>query len=238
MTPIDTILARSGPAGVFLRFVRRHTGRDDLFTVHGRALVGSGRPARVYVAARDWLLSDDPDDARALLSTALADPLLRELYWAAPGAPGALPEGFTSGTDLLFVGDPQPFFRTHVLSDEALYAVLDRVDPELADDIPPPSIRAQLPFRLHGLMFEDRIVAVCDTTVDDGEWIAIQQVHTATRVRGRGLATALVRGVLGMAHAEGRRLCWVCDERNTASAAVATRVGLLLHSKIPLLVRS
>lgn len=237
MPDLGDLLANAGPLGTFLRFLHRHTGRDDLFVVRGTAVVASGLPAGVFVVRHHWLLGDDPDDATALLADTLAAPSARWVYWGAPGAPGPLPDGWTSGTDRVFVLRPAPADTSAILSGDAFFAALDRLDPELADAVPPPAIRARLPFVFHGLEVDGRIVALCDTTVDDGDRVAIQQVETVARARGRGHATTLIRGVLGAAGRAGRGVIWVCDAENAASVALAARVGLSLHAELPLLVR-
>ena len=237
MSDIEGLLADTGPLGVFLRFVYRLTRRDDLFTVRGRTLVASGMPAGVFVARPHWILGPDPDDARSLLAETLAGRNTGAVYWGAPGSPGPLPEGWTAGVDQLFVGRPAPGDVGSLLSGDAFLAALDRLDPELADRVAPPPIRARLPFVLHGLAHEGRIVALCDTTVDDGDQVAIQQVHTVERLRGRGLATALVRHVLAYAGNHGRGVIWMCDRTNLPSASLARRVGLSLHAEPPLMFR-
>jgi GNAT superfamily N-acetyltransferase len=221
-------LAETGPAGVWLRFVLRHTGRADLFDVRPGALIGSGRPARVFVADAAWIFGSDPTDAQALLDAATAE---RAVYWMAPGEPS----GWNQGRDHVLVASPRPA-ETAVITGEAFLRMPRH--PALEDLVPPPHILGMLPFRFHGLVRDGVIVAMCDTTVDDGEAVAIAQVHTAPELRGQGLATELIEGVLSQVHGLGRTTAvWLCDEENSASRALAARCGFELRHVVPRLTR-
>jgi ribosomal-protein-serine acetyltransferase len=63
---------------------------------------------------------------------------------------------------------------------------------------------------------------------DAGQGVCEAGVWLAAEVRGRGLITAAVRIMIDWAvGARGmRRVEWLCDPRNTASAAVAARLGM------------
>ncbi|MEQ1565500.1 MAG: GNAT family N-acetyltransferase [Myxococcota bacterium] len=260
MSSLDVLLGQAGPSGVFLRFVRRLTGRDDLFAVRGRCVVGSGLRAGIYVAPAHWLFAPDADDGDALLADIVTEafggaagattrpsgaglsfgveaaepmPSSREASAVYRVGPGSGPPGWERTIDRVFVGDGRPS-EVRTVAGDAFLSSLDRLDPELAPRVPPPQILARLPFRFHGLEYDGQLVAMCDTTVDDGEYVAIQQVHTVERLRGRGLGAALLGSVLGWAHGFGRRVVYVCDERNEPSAALARTVGLALHAEVPL----
>jgi hypothetical protein len=231
-SPATTILDTLGPEGVFLRFVLNHTGRDDLFSLAPGAVMGSGAPARVFVAADHWLFADTTSTATSLLEQACALPWAQAVNWIAPGAPPRI-DGWELGTDLLFSGAGHAGAASAVLSADALIAATDRLHPSLRGNIPPAPIRELLPFRFHGLVADGQIVALCDTTVYDSKWVVIQKVHTASGLLRRGHAKALVSGVLGFIQDQGRQAIWICDEDNIASRALAKTSGLTLQRRFP-----
>lgn len=65
-------------------------------------------------------------------------------------------------------------------------------------------------------------------TFDAGTGVCEAGVWLAAEMRGRGLITRAVRHMIDWAfHERGmHRVEWVCDTRNTASAAVAKRLGM------------
>ena len=238
MDRIATRLEACGPEGVFLRFVLAHTGRTDLFAVEPGGLIGGGLAANVFVASSHWLFADDAATAAKLVATAIDAPRVHAVYWVAPAdSAGARGLAVRPGSG---AGPARPPRSTRPRSSTARTssAALDRLDPELADHIAPPHIQRQLPFRYHALVHEGRIVALCDTTVDDGTWAAIQQVHTVRALMRRGLATRLVRGVVGFLHSLGRRPVWVCDADNAASRRTAQAAGLRIHRRVTRLSRA
>lgn len=230
-----------GPEGVFLRFLRALTGRDDLFQQQGRAVAGGGAPARVFVVFQHWVLGEGEADARDLLAATLTDARVRAVYYAAEGTAGPLPPGWSCTRDLMLQG-PAPASPleedSDLVSEEAFFDAQDILHPELLPLLPPPPLRSSLPFRFHGLVSGGQIVSICDTTVDDGQWAVLQQVRTPSSLRGQGLARRLVPAVLRWLGARGRRALWVCDEQNLASVATARSAGLELYRELPLLQRT
>lgn len=227
-------LASTGPAGVYLRFVRRHTGRDDLFATHGSAVVGAGAPAGVFVAMDTWLFGSDPADAAVLWDRVWRGPPPTALYYAAAGPAPEAPPGWDRGDDQVLVTHPSAGPAPTLVSGPALLEARGQLHPALTSHVPPPALVSRLPFRLHGLLRDDRIVALADTTVDDGDTVAISQVHTAPELRGQGLGAELVAGVLAELHALGRGAAvWLCDADHAASLALARRAGFVPLRRVP-----
>ena len=233
---LDYLLDRAGPSGTFLRFLLAHTGREDLFDVRGDAVWSHGRRARVHVVG-GWLLGPPGPESEALVREILADPSVDSAYIDV-GEPVSPPEGWQLVTDRILVHPgPLPAPDAQVVSGRAFDERVEagQLHPALADLVPPPAIWSRLPFRFHGVVEGDAIVAMCDTTVDDGTHVVVQQVHTAPEHRGRGLGARVARGAV--AANPDRRALWVCDLENRASEATARAAGFVRLREVPLLVR-
>lgn len=79
--------------------------------------------------------------------------------------------------------------------------------------------------RFHGAFIAGRLVAVAEANVTAGQYVAIQQVYTASDFRGRGIAKALIAKINDANISRGAKSVYVCDSENTASLALAKSLG-------------
>ena len=231
---LTELLSEIGPVGVFLRFLLAQARDPSLFDTDRGAVLGGDHRSRIPVVS-PWLVGD-PAGAHDLLQIALHRPSVEILHVAAP-IEVSPPQGWASTIDRVLIAEPtQDPGEARVLSGPDVLEALDRIHPELAPLIPPPPLRERLPFRFHALMQHQQIVSLCDTTVADGQWVAIQQVRTVAALRGQGLARRLCQGARAAVYP--RSAVWVCDEANLASVATARAAGFAPLVRIPFLHRT
>ncbi len=68
------------------------------------------------------------------------------------------------------------------------------------------------------------VVAVAETIARFERHVAVQQVYTASELRGRGHAHALLRHVLRR-YDPGTTFVWITSRTNAASRGLATKLG-------------
>jgi ribosomal protein S18 acetylase RimI-like enzyme len=106
------------------------------------------------------------------------------------------------------------------------------IAPDLQHLIPPPKFRKHASFSYWAVVEGDNVVALAESTVDDGRFTVIQQVHTSEAVRGRGLGRTLVAEVCRDIALRGRTATYICAESNAPSNALATALGMSLSLEL------
>lgn len=220
--------------GMFARYLARVVPEAQV-PVCGDAFVVGGRMHGRFECAFGWMFGDDTDELAGVLERMIAGGVPLQLYLREPGfsALAAKVGGLALSEDRLFVCE-----HAKVVEAGADLVVLDAdmprssCHPEIAERLPPPKLWQHFGFAYRGLVEDRRVVAVLETTVDDGRYVAIQQVFTAPERRGHGLGRRLVGRVCTELLAAGRRPLWLCATDNVASAALARSVGFTERMRI------
>ncbi|MBX7082588.1 MAG: GNAT family N-acetyltransferase [Nannocystaceae bacterium] len=228
-------LQAAGLWGVFGRHLLRV--RPELAVpVDGDAFVLGGPMHGRYEVGFSWAFGDDADAIARLLQR----PAVRErLHVYVPEAIAAdvharVPQLARAADHLLTCTRPPPGGGAEIVA-LTPDTPRERFDPEIADRLPPPPIWQRFGFAYHGVLDRGVIASVLETTVDDGDHVAIQQVFTASAARGRGLGRALLRTVTAGLCARGRVAVYLCAVDNLASLSLARSAGFALQRSPALL---
>lgn len=227
--PLASLAARldaAGLYGVFARHLLRLSPQLPV-PVEGEVFAVGGPMHGRFEVGFAWCVGDDAGALTRLLRRIAGHGELRAYVELAQleALVSALPHTRTSHDVLLVAsGRRAPPATARVI---AVDADVDRscIDPEIARRLPPPHIWSRFGFAYHGLLVDDRVVAVLETTVDDGEHVAVQQVFTASSMRGRGCGHALLTSVVEAQRRRGRTPIYVCAAENAASIALARSAG-------------
>ncbi len=236
--PLQALAPRlhaAGLWGVFGRHLLRV--RPELAVpVDGDAFVLGGPMHGRFEVGFSWVFGDDV----AAIARLLQRPAVRDrLHAYVPAELGAavharVPQLERAADHLLTCAQPRPGAGVEVVA-LTPQTPRERFEPEIAERLPPPSIWQRFGFAYHGVLDRGVIASVLETTVDDGEHVAIQQVFTATAARGRGLGRALLRAVTAQLVARGRVALYLCAVDNLASLSLARSAGFELRQSPALL---
>lgn len=230
-------LSRCGPEGLFARYVAEQRPEESSpAVIRNDAVVGvgmTGRTCGLFEAFPTWILCDDVEACEALLPF-LPDPLPMNLPIDYEVALRQWFPDISLSTDLLYLLEREDFRAVRSESElvrltPQLLRSIDIPD-EIAPMIGPPDA---LPdgFPLFGVIESESLVGIADCSVRDGSFGAVQQVYVCRTLRGAGLGSRIVAGIVERLLEAGLTPLYLVAETNLPSIALAERLGFRCASR-------
>ncbi|HEX2911258.1 MAG TPA: GNAT family N-acetyltransferase [Chloroflexia bacterium] len=235
---LKEFLQRTGPAGVFARYVAQLKPQEKSLAVLADAQVlGTalcGRDFDLYEAFPHWVFTSSPEAAQ-LLAQALPQTLamnyplqFKSIFQRAfPLRTHSVDRIYTL-TIFNGICIPEEYPQVRLLTGKELSRLL--IAPEIRHLLGNFSDWTEEK-PLYGIQSADELVAIAEAQVQDDQYGAIQQLYTVESWRGKGLAKKLVGKICHDLLVKGKKPLYQVSEDNPASLKVTESLGFVLESR-------